>query len=146
MLRRNRSSVACDFPKSSLPDSPTTTFRLPLLTGRLFYAVVMTSLQITSIREPACDVESVKFPHADCCMHCIELERDLNDKSKLVAAIFDANCECGRVELLYQHTNEHFRLISSRQGKMDSCEAFDTAGARNWIARNRDKATVVVDV
>ena len=71
----------------------------------------------------------------------------MSDDVTLVAAIFDTQCDCGgRVELLYKDAREHFSLITGKHGGIDSCDALDTAGARSWIARHRDRATVVVDV
>jgi hypothetical protein len=64
----------------------------------------------------------------------------------LVAAIFDTDCECRRMELLYQHAQEQFSLISCKHGKVDGFEDLDKARARTWIARHRDQATIVVDV
>ncbi len=70
----------------------------------------------------------------------------MTEESMLVAALFDGNAECRRVEFLYQHTREQFSLISGKHGNIDSAESLDIARAKSWIAQHRDRATVVVDL
>ena len=91
-------------------------------------------------------LELLSFPRAACRSNTHSLlEPDLIDDSKLVAALFDTNCESRRVELLYQHGHEQFSLISGNCCKLDSSVSLDIASARNWIVQHRDRATVVVD-
>lgn len=64
----------------------------------------------------------------------------------LIAALFDGNADCPRVELLYQHAREQFSLISGKHGNIDRSEFIDIARAKGWIAQHLDRVTVVVDI
>ncbi len=54
----------------------------------------------------------------------------MTDNSTLVAALFDGNADCPRVQFLYQHTREQFSLISGKHGNIDSSESIDIARAK----------------
>jgi hypothetical protein len=91
-------------------------------------------------------LEPFRFPHAAFRSNTHSwLEPNLTDNSKLVAALFDTNCECRRVELLYQHGQEQFSLISGNRYELNSSESLDIASARSWVAQHPDKVTVVAD-